>query len=379
VIFPDATLGVLGGGQLGRMFTIAAHSMGYQVWVLDPDPHSPAGSMADQHICAAYTDQYALDKLAENCSAITTEFENVPAESLQFLEAKTRVRPSAANVAIARDRIVEKTFIRDNGLATAPFFAIHEAADLKDACKNLSMPALLKTARLGYDGKGQVAVSDIETAQQGFEQLKQTACVLEERVNLKLELSVILARNDQGQCEFYPPGENVHQNGILHTTTVPASAPKSRTDEAVNMAEKLANALNYCGVLAVEFFLTQDDELLINEMAPRPHNSGHFTLDACLTDQFEQQVRMLCGLSPGSPKLHSPVVMVNLLGDLWPQDQIPDWDTVYQHASTKLHLYGKKQPRIGRKMGHYNCLADSTTEAGVIALSIFERLSANQE
>ncbi len=375
MIFPDATLGVLGGGQLGRMFTMAAHSMGYQVWVLDPDPHSPAGAIADQHICASYTDQNALDNLAENCTAITTEFENVPAESLQFLEVKTRVRPCAANVAIARDRIAEKTFIRDNGLATAPFFAIHKAADLNTACKNLSMPALLKTAQLGYDGKGQVAVSDIETAQQGFEQLNQTACVLEERVNLKLELSVILARNDQGQCEFYPPGENVHQNGILHTTTVPASVPKSLADKAIRMAEKLAIALDYCGVLAVEFFLTQNDELLINEMAPRPHNSGHYTLDACLTNQFEQQVRMLCGLPPGNPKLHSPVVMVNLLGDLWPQDQIPDWNSVYQQASTKLHLYGKKQPRIGRKMGHYNCLAASITAAEATALSLYNELS----
>ncbi len=375
MIFPDATLGVLGGGQLGRMFTLAAHSMGYRVWILDPDPHSPAGAVADQHLCADYADQTALQNLADNCAAVTTEFENVPAESLQFLEAKTRVRPSASNVAIARDRIAEKTFIRDHGLATAPFFAIRDKADLKTACGALAMPALLKTAQLGYDGKGQYQVSGLEDAQQGFVALQQTACVLEERIDLKLELSVILARNGQGDCVFYPPGENVHQNGVLHSTTVPAGVSKSLTDKAISMAEKLASELNYCGVLTVEFFLTKTDELLINEMAPRPHNSGHYTLDACPTNQFEQQVRMLCGLPPGNTKLHSPAVMVNLLGELWPQDRSPDWNIVYQQANTKLHLYGKEQPRIGRKMGHFNCLAKSAAEAGVIALSIYKELS----
>ena len=379
MIYPDATLGVLGGGQLGRMFTLAAHSMGYRVWVLDPDPHSPAGSIADHHVCAAYTDDSALQELAGNCAAITTEFENVPAESLQFLETKTRVRPSAANVAIARDRIAEKTFIQQHGLATASFFAIRNAADIETACASLAMPALLKTAQLGYDGKGQLPVSGLDDALRGFEQLQQTACVLEERINLKLELSVILARNDQGQCKFYPPGENVHRNGILHTTTVPASVPESVSAEAIAMAEKLATELDYCGVLAVEFFLTQDDELLINEMAPRPHNSGHYSLDACLTDQFEQQVRMLCSLRPGDTTLLSPVAMVNLLGDLWPTDRIPDWNIIYQHSNAKLHLYGKKQPRAGRKMGHYNFLADSVTAANASALAIFEQLSANQE
>lgn len=379
MIFPDATLGVLGGGQLGRMFTLAAHSMGYRVWVLDPDPHSPAGAIADQHICAAYTDKNALQKLAAGCAAITTEFENVPADSLQHLESLRRVRPSAANVAIARDRIAEKTFIRDHGLATAPFFAIHKAADLTAACQGLTMPALLKTAQLGYDGKGQIPVTSLDEAQRGFEQLQQAACVLEERVDLKRELSVILARNDQGDCIFYPAGENVHQNGILHTTSVPANVSKSLTDQALVMAEKLATELGYCGVLAVEFFLTRNNELLINEMAPRPHNSGHYTLDACLTNQFEQQVRMLCGLSPGSTQIHSPVVMVNLLGDLWPEEGSPDWNLVYQQANAKLHLYGKKHPRIGRKMGHYNCLAASDTEAKEMAMSIFAQLSANQE
>lgn len=379
MIFPDATLGVLGGGQLGRMFALAAHSMGYRVQVLDPDPHSPAGAIADQHICAAYSDKNALQELASRCAAITTEFENVPAESLQYLESRQRVRPSAANVAIARDRIAEKTFIRDHGLATAPFYAIHDSDDLKAACQDLSMPALLKTAQLGYDGKGQVAVSSLHTALEGFKQLQQTACVLEEHVDLALELSVILARNDQGQCIVYPPGENVHQNGILHTTTVPANVAASVSDKAIAMAQKLATELGYCGVLAVEFFLTRDGELLINEMAPRPHNSGHYTLDACLTSQFEQQVRMLCDLPPGSTQIHSPAVMMNLLGDLWPQHRSPDWNLVYQQTHAKLHLYGKKHPRIGRKMGHYNCLADSTTEAKTMAKTIFERLSANQE
>jgi len=357
VILPDATLGVLGGGQLGRMFTIAARSMGYRVWVLDPDPHSPAGAIADRHLQADYADQAALEELAQRCAAVTTEFENVPAEALEFLESEIPVRPGAAAVAIARDRIAEKTFIREQGLATAPFFAIRARAELEPACHALSMPALLKTAQLGYDGKGQVPVDSLEDALQGFEQLQGTACVLEERVELEQELSVILARSLDGETAVYPIGENVHRNGILDTTTVPARVPEVVAKQAVSMASALADALGYCGVLAVEFFLTRDGRLLINEMAPRPHNSGHYTVDASLTSQFEQQVRMLCGLSPGATDLLSPVVMVNLLGDLWDGGRPPPWDRLFNHPRAKLHLYGKKHARPGRKMGHYNCLA----------------------
>jgi 5-(carboxyamino)imidazole ribonucleotide synthase len=369
VIIPDAILGVLGGGQLGRMFCIAARTMGYRVWVLDPDPDSPAGALADRHLLADYLDQAALNELCAHCAAVTTEFENVPAETLEFLESAVPVRPSSRAVAVARDRILEKTFIREQGLATAPFFAINNEADLDYACTRLTLPALLKTAQLGYDGKGQVAVSGIDTARQGFADLGARPCVLEERVELAREISVILARGVDGDTAVYPPGENVHVNGILDTTRVPANISDEVAAQARQMAVKLAQAMQYCGVLAVEFFLTTGGELLINEMAPRPHNSGHYTLDAALTSQFEQQVRTLCGLPPGSTRLLSPVVMVNLLGDLWTRGT-PPWDKLLRHRQAKLHLYGKQAARPGRKMGHYNCLADDPLQAMALAESI---------
>jgi len=369
VIVPDSILGVLGGGQLGRMFTIAARSMGYRVWVLDPDPHSPAGAMADRHIEAGYRDQPALTEMGANCAAVTTEFENVPAETLEFLEARVPVRPGSAAVAIARDRIREKTFIREQGLATARFFAIQQRDELEQACAQLGMPALLKTAQLGYDGKGQVPVNSLGAARQGFAQLKETPCVLEQRVELALELSVILARSATGETAAYPVGENVHVNGILDTTFVPARVPPAIAKQATGMAQALADAMDYCGVLAVEFFLTRGGELLINEMAPRPHNSGHYTVDACLTSQFEQQVRSLCGLPPGATTLLSPVVMVNILGDLW-EPGTPPWEQLLGHPQAKLHLYGKRHARPGRKMGHYNCLSADLDTAIAVAEEI---------
>jgi 5-(carboxyamino)imidazole ribonucleotide synthase len=363
VILPDSILGVLGGGQLGRMFTVAARNMGYRVWVLDPDPDSPAGAIADRHLRAEYGHEAALTDMGENCAAITTEFENVPAEALQFLESRVPVRPASRTVAIARDRILEKAFIREQGLATAAFFAIRKEADLTDACQQLEMPALLKTAQLGYDGKGQLSVSNLDEARQGFQRLGATPCVLEERVQLELELSVILARSVTGETAIFPVGENTHVNGILDTTCVPARVSDEIAGQAEHMARQLADAMQYCGVLAVEFFLTAGGELLINEMAPRPHNSGHYTLDACLNSQFEQQVRTLCGLPPGSTALLSPVVMVNILGDWWREGAAPPWERLFKQPQTKLHLYGKQQARVGRKMGHYNCLAAELDEA----------------
>jgi 5-(carboxyamino)imidazole ribonucleotide synthase len=356
VILPDSILGVLGGGQLGRMFTVAARSMGYRVWVVDPDANSPAGAIADRHLRAEYRDEAALSLMSENCAAVTTEFENVPAETLQFIESRVPVRPSAKAVGIARDRILEKTFIREQGLATAPFFPIHKEDELAEACQQLDMPALLKTAQLGYDGKGQVAVSDAGEAGEGFRRLGATPCVLEERVQLELELSVILARSVTGETAMFPVGENSHVNGILDTTCVPARVADEIAGQAKHMARQLADALDYYGVLAVEFFLTTGGELLINEMAPRPHNSGHYTVDACLNSQFEQQVRTLCGLPPGSASLLSPAVMVNILGDWWHEGAPPPWEHLFDHPQAKLHLYGKHHARAGRKMGHYNCL-----------------------
>lgn len=366
MILPGATLGVLGGGQLGRMFTLAAHSMGYRVWVLDPDPDSPTGRMADRHLQAAYDDAEALEHMAAGCAAVTTEFENVPAETLEFLEARLPVRPGSKAVAIARDRIREKTFIRDLGLATAPFFAITSAAELEPACAALSMPALLKTAQLGYDGKGQIGVDNLEQAQLAFADLNQAPCILEECMQLEQELSVVLARSVGGQTAVYPVGENMHVNGILDTTRVPGRVPEDVAGKACDMALQLADAMDYCGVLAVEFFISSDGQLLINEMAPRPHNSGHYSIDACLTSQFEQQVRTLCGLPPGSTRLLSPAVMVNVLGKLW-NAGTPRWQYLFAEGHTALHLYGKEEARPGRKMGHFTCMAEDSAQAMRIA------------
>jgi 5-(carboxyamino)imidazole ribonucleotide synthase len=265
-------------------------------------------------------------------------------------------------VAYAQDRIREKTFIQDCGLATAPFRPVHNVAELEAALAVIKLPAILKTAALGYDGKGQRLIADSAQAYAAFAELGNTACVLEERVDLQMEISVLLARSSEGKLEIYPPAENNHVHGILDTSIVPARVSAEIAQRANSMARTLAERLDYCGLLAVEFFLTQDNALLVNEIAPRPHNSGHYTLDACLTSQFEQQVRMLCGLPPGATRLLSPVVMMNLLGDLW-RNGAPAWDALFQYPNAKLHLYGKHTPRPGRKMGHCNVLDDKLEQA----------------
>ena len=374
MILPNATLGVLGGGQLGRMFTLAAYSMGYRVVVLDPDPHSPAGLIADQHIKSDYRDHAALQLLGDECAAVTTEFENVPAESMEYLEKFCAVRPHAEAVRIAQDRIREKTFVQDHGLATAAFAAIYEDADIVAAIETLTAPLLMKTASLGYDGKGQVQVNTLAEARSAFEQLGNAACVLEEMVDLEREISVILARSINGQSSVYPVGENRHVNGILDTTIVPATIDASLREQAIGMATRLADSMDYCGILAVEFFCTRQGELLINELATRPHNSGHYTVDACATSQFEQQVRMMCGLPPGDTQLLSPVVMTNLLGNLW-KDGEPDWQQVLNESQAHLHLYGKKDARPGRKMGHINCIAADIEQALATTARIRSALS----
>jgi 5-(carboxyamino)imidazole ribonucleotide synthase len=373
MILPGATLGVLGGGQLGRMFTLAAHSMGYRVVVLDPDPHSPAGLIASQHIQAGYADHAGLQMLGDECAAVTTEFENVPADSLEFLKRFCTVRPNAAAVRIAQDRIREKTFLQDHGLATAPFDEIYESSDLEDAFVQLRPPLLLKTATLGYDGKGQQRVDNLAQAEAAFEKLGNRPCILEEIVDLQCEISVILARSVDGALVSYPPGENRHHSGILDTTIVPARVDPALAERATAMATQLAVAMEYCGVLAVEFFVTHSGELLINEIATRPHNSGHYTVDACITSQFAQQVRCLCGLQPGATDLLSPVVMTNLLGDIW-GNGTPAWENILDQPRTHLHLYGKHHARPGRKMGHFNCLAGDLNTAIATADGIRNKL-----
>ena len=361
MILPGKTLGMLGGGQLGRMFVMAAHAMGYHVIVLDPDPDSPAGRIADEHIHASYSDHWALEQLSKNCDAITTEFENIPADTLKKLEQSIPVRPSSTAVEIAQNRIAEKTFLADNGFETARFFPIYEKDDLDFALTQIGNTAILKVASFGYDGKGQAIVNNLEEAIAAFESMGSVPCVLEEKVNLQTEVSVVLARGSDGIITCYPVGENHHVNGILEYTAVPSSLSKRVTEQAINESSQFAEKLDYCGVLAVEFFYTSEDRLLINEVAPRPHNSGHYTIDACKTSQFEQQVRMLCGLPAGSVDLLSPVVMFNILGDVWVNGE-PDWAQLLSNPNVKLHLYGKREAREGRKMGHFTCLGSSTSE-----------------
>jgi 5-(carboxyamino)imidazole ribonucleotide synthase len=373
VILPGATVGVLGGGQLGRMFTIRARTMGYRVVVLDPDPESPAGRMADQQIQTAYDDTAGLAELARLCSAVTTEFENVPAAALEQLAGSSVVRPPTAAVATAQDRIAEKTFFQSHGLATARFEPVRNPAELEAALSQVPFPALLKTSRLGYDGKGQLPVADPASAREAFERLGRVACVLEERLELECELSVILARGANGQQVAFPVAENRHSNGILETSVVPARVSEKTQAEAQALALSLASALGYAGVLGVELFVVEGGKLLLNEMAPRPHNTGHYTLDACSVDQFELQLRTLCGLPLVQPWLMSPVAMINLLGDLWTGGE-PRWEEALRRPGVRLHLYGKTQARPGRKMGHLNCLAADADRALALALESREAL-----
>ncbi|HUL13879.1 MAG TPA: 5-(carboxyamino)imidazole ribonucleotide synthase [Methylococcaceae bacterium] len=367
-ILPNAMLGILGGGQLGRMFTMSARAMGYRVTVLDPDRESPAGSLADVHLRAGYDDPEALRTLAETCAAITTEFENVPAESMRYLEQQVRVRPSAESVAIAQDRIREKRYIAAAGLKTAPFLAIEAQADLDQDLRG-HLPGILKIARLGYDGKGQARVKTPEDAKAAFASMGGKPSVVERMLNLKTEISVIVTRTGPGEAVCFPVSENQHESGILDISIVPARIDDAIAENARQMALKLAEVMGYVGVLAVEFFLLKDGELLINEIAPRPHNSGHYTLDATLVSQFDQQVRAMCGLPPGDTRLLSPVVMVNLLGDIWRDDE-PAWDKLLSQPNVHLHLYGKKSARIGRKMGHFNVLAENVETALAQALEL---------
>ncbi len=361
-VLPGSTLGMLGGGQLGRMFVVAARTMGYEVIVLDPDPHSPAGGLASEHLARDYDDTDALDYLARNCAAITTEFEHIPAVTLAYLAKSVPVHPSAKVLHIAQHRKLEKEFFRSLGLGTAEFAAIESEADL-EALGEFPFPAILKTSMLGYDGKGQVVCASRDELAAAFEQIGRKPCILEQRIDLACEVSVVLGRSQDGDVTCFPIAENSHAGGILDVTLVPASISKKLARETLNAATRIAHGLDYCGVLAVEFFVSNDDEVLVNEMAPRPHNSGHYTLDACVTSQFEQQVRMVCGLPAGSCELHSPVAMWNLLGDIWPDGGMPEWRELLELEQAKLHLYGKTEARPGRKMGHVNCLGKNLPAA----------------
>ena len=369
MIAPGAWLGVLGGGQLGRMFAMAAHRLGYRVMVLDPDPLSTAGAVADRHVCAALDDRTALDEMARICAAVTVETENAPTPALEHLARDVVVSPAAHCVAIAQDRIREKQFISELGLSPAPYAEVSSASDLDALDIAALLPGVLKLSRFGYDGKGQARVSTAEQARAAFERMGSVPCVLERRINLRMELSVILARSGDGQTALWPVAENRHKDGILDLSIVPARIPVPLAAQACAAALKIAEALSYQGVLCVEFFVDESGALLINEFAPRPHNSGHGTLDASRTSQFEQQVRTLAGLPLGDTTMRTPVVMQNLLGELW-NDGMPHWQALLAESSATLHLYGKAEPRCGRKMGHFTCVAPAVDEALETALRL---------
>lgn len=376
MILPPAMLGMLGGGQLGRFFVIAAHEMGYKVTVLDPDQNSPAGKIADVHICAQYDDDNALKQMAATCQAITTEFENVPATTLNALAQSVPVRPSAESVGIAQHRVSEKNFLREAGLPVAPYAVINTQSDLP-ADDSEIYPAILKVARFGYDGKGQARVANVSEAAAAFLAFSQEECVLEKMLKLDYEVSVVLARDVNGHVATFPTAENSHLNGILDISIVPARGSDAVNHQAQKLAISVAEKLQYTGVLGVEFFVC-DGELLVNEVAPRPHNSGHYTLDACITNQFEQQVRVLAGLPLGSSRQHSPAVMVNLLGDIWPTDLTqpePAWQLALNSPTLKMHLYGKNEARPGRKMGHFTVLNTIRDDAIKLALQVRSELN----
>ena len=366
---PGSWLGLLGGGQLGRMFCMAAQSLGYKVCVLDPGHDSPAGAVADDHIAADYLDEAALTELGRRCRAATTEFENVPAAALEFLARHCSVSPDASSVAIAQDRIAEKRFIAASGIGVAPHVVIEREDDLRAVDAQL-FPALLKSARMGYDGKGQVPVETLDALRAAWHAMGSVPCVLEKKVPLRLEVSVVACRATDGAAVTFPISENEHRGGILATSIAPARVNDDMTRRARDAALTLAERLNYVGVFCVEFFVLRDNSLLVNEIAPRPHNSGHYTIDACVTSQYEQQARVMANLPLGDTRQMMPSVMLNILGDQWFRGPTgeqtmhePDWVSVLAVPGAKLHLYGKREARVGRKMGHVTCVAPTLSEA----------------
>ena len=357
---------------------MAAQSLGYKVVVLDPADSGPAASVADRHIRGDYDDRHCLADLAALAGAATTEFENVPATALSFLAGEIRVSPAAQSVAIAQNRIQEKDFLAQNGFGVAPYAVLHTEDDARSVDEALC-PGIVKSARLGYDGKGQVRVAARHEVADAWIAMGRVPCILERLVSLAAEVSVVVARTDEGETSTWAVAENRHRDGILDVSIVPARVSPALAEEARRVAASVAAKLDYRGVLCVEMFVAADGALLVNEIAPRPHNSGHYTIDACVTSQFEQQARVLAGLPLGDPRLHEPAVMVNLLGDVWFPERgaaarEPEWAGVLRHSGAKLHLYGKAEPRRGRKMGHVTCVAPTLEIALATARTIKRNL-----
>ncbi len=396
MILPGSTIGILGSGQLGRMLALAARQMGYRVHVFSPEKDSPAGQIADVEFAAAYTDIPTLTQFAQGVDVITYEFENVPAETAHAAAALTPLYPGPHVLHIAQNRLREKQFCHDHGLPVTPFAPINTLEDIAAALPHLGLPAILKTTTSGYDGKGQVLLRSLADARElvGSEQSPISSLSVSQSLNLPLshsptppptpfileafipfthEISVVAARGRDGAFAHFGAIENEHRRHILDISIAPARLAPAVAAEAVTLTQRLMEALDVIGVLCVEFFVTQEGQLLINEMAPRPHNSGHLTLDACTTSQFEQQLRAICGLPLGDTTYHHPAAMINLLGDLWANNE-PNWSSALALPGVKLHLYGKHEPRRGRKMGHITALAETGNAAAMLVREARKRL-----
>ncbi len=355
MIAPGSTIGIIGGGQLGRMMAVAASALGYKVHIFTPEEDAPASEVALRTTIAAYTDHNALKSFAAEVDVVTFEFENIPHESLELLESKKPVCPNAAALKICRNRLREKSFVNNLGIGTADFRKVTSLEELKKMARVIGFPSVLKTTEMGYDGKGQVTLRSESELDPSWGKLRTNEAILEAFVDFRMEISVIVARSANGETSAYVPVQNIHKNHILDVTIAPAPIDKVLADKAEAMAIKIAEAMGLQGLLAVEMFVTQDDKVLVNELAPRPHNSGHWTMDACVTGQFEQIIRAVCGLPLGNPERLCDAEMKNLIGD----DAL-EWEKYMQDANAKLHLYGKKDIRPGRKMGHVNVLKPKT-------------------
>jgi 5-(carboxyamino)imidazole ribonucleotide synthase len=373
IINPGATIGVLGSGQLGRMFAIAARRLGYRVHTFSPDSDTPTGQIADVEINASYDDLDAVRRFARAVSVVTFEFENVSAAAAAAAAECAPVRPSGEALHITQHRLREKSFLSSHGFPVTPFRPINSLADLQSGLDELGSPAVLKTAGFGYDGKGQTMITAREQAETAYASSGGQELILEAFVDFTAELSVVAARGLDGSFVNWGVMANSHRHHILDLSVAPAALPPAITGEAIEIARHILDSLSIVGVLCVEFFLTRDGRLLVNELAPRPHNSGHLTVDACVTCQFEQQLRAVCGLPLGSTELLRPAAMANLLGDLW-RDGEPDWAAACAFPEVKLHLYGKLQPKPGRKMGHLTALAQTAEEAAARVLAAREAL-----
>ena len=364
---PGATIGLMGSGQLGRMFAIAARRMGYRVEVYSPEKDTPAGQFADREVTAAYEDESAVRDFAKGLNVLTFEFENIPRQTIEWCAAECEVRPAGSILHTAQNRLREKDFLSAASIPVAPYRAVRSAADLASAFKEIKTPAILKSAAFGYDGKGQRSIQQADRPEEIWAARPGDELILERAVDFEKEVSVIVARGPAGEMATFPVCENIHREHILDVTVVPARVSRAVEESAADLARAIAEKMTLVGLLAVEMFLQRDSTLLVNELAPRPHNSGHWTIEGCATSQFEQHVRAVCGLPLGATTILRPSAMANLLGDMW-RDGEPNWAAALGVKGVHLHLYGKHQPRPRRKMGHLTALADSA-EAAIDAVS----------